>query len=155
MLKKTVLNSIMNYLTALLTIIYLPSSLAGAINPNPPDVTVKLIFIHHSTGENWLADYDGGSKRSRGMMRFIIKKDIDVRLDALAKCDCYPVNCTQYIDLTPEKRRHIFSRSSTNMNSLHVLAMAMGILDNHPVDVDEILSAAHLSYTESLSFENQ
>ncbi|MGR8935730.1 MAG: hypothetical protein ACU837_15300, partial [Gammaproteobacteria bacterium] len=25
-------------------------------NPNPPEQTVKLIFIHHSTGENWLRD---------------------------------------------------------------------------------------------------
>jgi hypothetical protein len=25
-------------------------------NPNPPDTTIKLIFIHHSTGENWLTD---------------------------------------------------------------------------------------------------
>lgn len=29
-------------------------------NPNPPNQTVKLIFIHHSTGENWLADDNGG-----------------------------------------------------------------------------------------------
>ena len=27
-----------------------------ADNPNPPAQPVKLIFIHHSTGENWLAD---------------------------------------------------------------------------------------------------
>jgi hypothetical protein len=27
-----------------------------ADNPNPPASTVKLIFIHHSTGGNWLAD---------------------------------------------------------------------------------------------------
>ena len=27
-----------------------------ADNPNSPDSAVKLIFIHHSTGENWLAD---------------------------------------------------------------------------------------------------
>ncbi len=27
-----------------------------ALNPNPPDTPVKLIFIHHSVGENWLAD---------------------------------------------------------------------------------------------------
>ncbi|MBN1219356.1 MAG: hypothetical protein JXM69_10540 [Anaerolineae bacterium] len=31
-----------------------------AINPNPPAGPVKLIFIHHSCGENWLADYHGG-----------------------------------------------------------------------------------------------
>lgn len=29
-------------------------------NPNPPDQTIKLIFIHHSTGENWLRDDYGG-----------------------------------------------------------------------------------------------
>lgn len=33
---------------------------ALADNPNPPASPVKLIFIHHSTGENWLADGDGG-----------------------------------------------------------------------------------------------
>lgn len=29
-------------------------------NPAPPSDPVKLIFIHHSTGENWLADENGG-----------------------------------------------------------------------------------------------
>jgi hypothetical protein len=33
---------------------------AEAPNPNPPTQTAKLIFIHHSCGENWLADDDGG-----------------------------------------------------------------------------------------------
>lgn len=32
----------------------------AADDPNPPTQTVKLIFIHHSTGENWLADGNGG-----------------------------------------------------------------------------------------------
>jgi PKD repeat protein len=36
------------------------SGQAGDINPDPPNSPVKLIFIHHSTGENWLADHDGG-----------------------------------------------------------------------------------------------
>ena len=31
-----------------------------ADNPAPPATPVKLIFIHHSTGENWLNDSDGG-----------------------------------------------------------------------------------------------
>ncbi len=30
------------------------------IDPNPPAQPVRLIFIHHSTGENWLYDYNGG-----------------------------------------------------------------------------------------------
>jgi len=29
-------------------------------DPTPPPETVKLIFIHHSCGENWLSDWDGG-----------------------------------------------------------------------------------------------
>jgi hypothetical protein len=36
-----------------------PSAQQGD-NPNPPDHAVKLIFIHHSTGENWLRDDYGG-----------------------------------------------------------------------------------------------
>jgi hypothetical protein len=31
-----------------------------ADNPDPPASPVKLIFIHHSTGGNWLADDNGG-----------------------------------------------------------------------------------------------
>ena len=29
-------------------------------NPNPPAAPVKLVFIHHSTGQNWLDDSNGG-----------------------------------------------------------------------------------------------
>ncbi len=32
---------------------------AGAFNPAPPGQTVKLIFLHHSSGENWLSDQNG------------------------------------------------------------------------------------------------
>lgn len=31
----------------------------NAVNPNPPDETVKLVFIHHSSGENWLSNSNG------------------------------------------------------------------------------------------------
>ena len=31
-----------------------------ANTPEPPSSVVKLLFIHHSTGENWLADDNGG-----------------------------------------------------------------------------------------------
>jgi hypothetical protein len=33
-------------------------------HPKKPAVPVKLIFIHHSTGENWLADSNGGLGRA-------------------------------------------------------------------------------------------
>ncbi len=35
------------------------SHVSSAINPNPPTAPVKLIFVHHSTGEAWLADEHG------------------------------------------------------------------------------------------------
>ncbi len=34
------------------------------LNPNPPEQPVKLIFIHHSTGENWLTDGYGDLGRT-------------------------------------------------------------------------------------------
>ncbi|MFN2187700.1 MAG: hypothetical protein ACK2T3_02950, partial [Candidatus Promineifilaceae bacterium] len=37
-----------------------PGSAASAENADPPIEAVKLVFIHHSVGENWLADGDGG-----------------------------------------------------------------------------------------------
>lgn len=41
--------------------IALPRSLQPqGLDPTPPGEVVKLIFIHHSTGENWLNDNDGG-----------------------------------------------------------------------------------------------
>ena len=46
---------------------FLPGNTASSqqtFNPNPPDHTVKLIFIHHSTGENWLRDDYGGLGQS-------------------------------------------------------------------------------------------
>jgi hypothetical protein len=40
-------------------------SYAQAADPNPPIETVRLIFIHHSTGENWLTDGYGNLGESR------------------------------------------------------------------------------------------
>ena len=100
-----------------------------------------------------MTDHDSSAHRARGLIRFIRKSAVENRLDALAKSDCYPVNCTQYMDLTPEKRQHIFGRASLNMNSLYVLSMGLSFLDRHAVDVDEILAAANISYTKALSIE--
>ena len=40
--------------------VYNPLVYAKAIETNPPSKTVKLIYIHHSCGENLLNDNDGG-----------------------------------------------------------------------------------------------
>jgi len=37
-----------------------PAEAAPRLNPDPPPAPVKLIFIHHSSGELWLRDDEGG-----------------------------------------------------------------------------------------------
>ena len=61
---------LVSVMAVLLAAVAVPSSTAAAgpgfapapqtENPDPPDHVVKLIFIHHSTGENWLRDDYGG-----------------------------------------------------------------------------------------------
>jgi hypothetical protein len=41
-------------------------------NPNPPDQVVKLVFIHHSCGENWLADDHGGLGLALGSNNYFV-----------------------------------------------------------------------------------
>lgn len=37
-----------------------PVTLAQSLNASNPPSPVKLVFVHHSTGENWLGDDNGG-----------------------------------------------------------------------------------------------
>lgn len=52
---------------SLLLAVWLPSAVLyaqGEDDPGPPAEPVKLIFIHHSCGENWLGDDNGGLGRA-------------------------------------------------------------------------------------------
>jgi hypothetical protein len=52
----------------------LPARAQGADNPNPPEQPVKLIFIHHSTGGNWLAD-PSGNELGGGLGRALMENN--------------------------------------------------------------------------------
>ena len=43
-----------------------------SLDPDPPDEVVKLIFIHHSTGENWLTDGYGDLGRELGRSNYFV-----------------------------------------------------------------------------------
>lgn len=43
-----------------------------AIDTNPPDHPVKLVFIHHSCGENWLNDDNGGLGQELGRNNYFV-----------------------------------------------------------------------------------
>jgi hypothetical protein len=45
---------------AFLVTCVIPLPAYAVVDPSPPQGAVKLIFIHHSTGQNWLADGNGG-----------------------------------------------------------------------------------------------
>ncbi|MBN1168102.1 MAG: hypothetical protein JXA44_13395 [Methanospirillaceae archaeon] len=58
---------------ALVCMIIAVSAAGGdSMDPSPPDETVKLIFIHHSCGENWLADENGGLGRALGENNYFV-----------------------------------------------------------------------------------
>ena len=59
-------------ITFLLLSLPITQTLAQTDNPNPPDGTVKLIFIHHSTGENWLTDGYGDLGKTLGENNYFV-----------------------------------------------------------------------------------
>ncbi len=94
-------------IVVLLLILSLPlsSTSAQTENPNPPDQPVKLIFIHHSTGENWLTDGYGDLGKDPGREQ-LFRQRYQLRLGS--RCDRRPhrhpqlggmVQFSQYADL--------------------------------------------------------
>ncbi len=60
-------------LVALVFSLFLPAMVsAQAVDASPPARPVKLIFIHHSCGENWLKDEDGGLGRALGENNYYV-----------------------------------------------------------------------------------
>lgn len=50
----------------------LPRHASQVKDPPPPDHVVKLVFVHHSTGEAWLADEHGGLGRALGENNYFV-----------------------------------------------------------------------------------
>ncbi|MBI5933688.1 MAG: hypothetical protein HY867_08265 [Chloroflexi bacterium] len=51
---------------------WMPAPAQQSINAEPPDHVVKLVFIHHSTGENWLTDGYGDLGRALGENNYFV-----------------------------------------------------------------------------------
>ncbi|HEX2996834.1 MAG TPA: hypothetical protein VHP14_18580 [Anaerolineales bacterium] len=56
----------------LITIAASPAPRQAGNNPNPREQPVKLIFIHHSTGENWLTDDYGNLGRTLDQNNYFV-----------------------------------------------------------------------------------
>jgi hypothetical protein len=68
--KKYILWLFLLFSTSLLLTAAAP--LQQTLDPDPPDEVVKLIFIHHSTGENWLTDGYGNLGRELGENNYFV-----------------------------------------------------------------------------------
>jgi len=44
----------------------------ASLNPDPPAEVVKLVFIHHSSGDNWLSDGNGGLGAALGQNNYYV-----------------------------------------------------------------------------------
>jgi hypothetical protein len=68
------MKKVLTILSMALIILLFPVHIAIAqvYNPDPPDGTVKLIFIHHSTGENWLTDGYGDLGKALGENNYFV-----------------------------------------------------------------------------------
>jgi len=58
--------------TCLAVLALAPAAVLAAPNTSPPSSTVKLVFIHHSTGEAWLRDGYGGLAASLGTNHYFV-----------------------------------------------------------------------------------
>jgi hypothetical protein len=57
--KRSILAGVVLGAAGLALAAFCAASFPAADNPNKPAATVKLVFIHHSCGENWLTDGNG------------------------------------------------------------------------------------------------
>lgn len=63
---------IIGLVVAFILLLLLPHIGSAADNPSPPEKRVKLVFVHHSCGENWLADGNGNLGRELAKNNYFV-----------------------------------------------------------------------------------
>ncbi len=92
-------------------------------NPNPPDDPVKLIFVHHSTGENWLTDEYGYLGRTLGENNYFVSDtNYGWGPDAIGDRTDIP-NWLEWFasDRTPAYMQALFNETSQNSSYTRTL----------------------------------
>jgi gamma-glutamylcyclotransferase (GGCT)/AIG2-like uncharacterized protein YtfP/flavoprotein/glutaredoxin-related protein len=128
---------------------------------NPSTGLLHMMDVHpEKYGKMWvtttgrlhaaMSDRDGGSLRSRGLLRFSARQAYGTELKAL-ETEARYVDSTVHLDLTNEKRREMFRRSTPNLNGLSVLAESFELFGDHWANEDKLLRSTDVSYTKSLS----
>lgn len=95
-----------------------------ADDPNPPDQVVKLVFIHHSTGENWLRDDYGGLGLALSQNNYFVSDtNYGWGPDAIGDRTDIP-NWTEWFasEGTPRYMQALFGESGQNADYTRTLA---------------------------------
>ena len=110
-------------------------------NPSPPSKPVRLIFMHHSTGENWLSDENGGlGKALRDNNYFVSDTNYDWGPDSIGSLTDIGAwwlwfrgpNCNKYMNaLYAESTQHCeYSRLPNNPGGQNEIVMFKSCFPN-------------------------
>ena len=103
---------------------WMPQPALQADDPNPPDHVVKLIFIHHSTGENWLTDGYGNLGRTLDQNNYFVSDtNYGWGPDAIGDRTDIP-NWTEWFasGMTPTYMNALFNESGQNSSYTRILS---------------------------------
>ena len=101
-----------------------PAPMPQAVDDSPPDEVVKLIFIHHSTGENWLTDGNGNLGRTLDQNNYFVS-DTNYGWGPEAIGDRTDIpNWTEWFagDMTPTYMAALFNESGQNSSYTRALS---------------------------------
>ena len=126
---KTRITFMLNLLAGLILLLVTAAAAAGpaptrqADDSSPPDRVVKLIFIHHSTGENLLRDDYGGLGRALGQNNYFVSDtNYGWGPDSIGDRTDIP-NWTEWFasDATPRYMSALFNESGQNADYTRTL----------------------------------
>jgi hypothetical protein len=107
---------------------WIPRPASQVVDSNPPNHVVKLIFIHHSTGENWLTDGYGNLGRTLGENNYFVSDtNYGWGPDAIGDRTDIP-NWTEWFanPNTPTYMNALFNESGQNSSYTRTLADPAG-----------------------------
>ena len=128
---------------------------------NPSSGLIHMVDVHPKKyGKLWLttidrlysamAQRDSSSHRSRGLLRFTTKNALTSVLDSL-ESNAIQADMTEYMLIGDDNVGSFFRDSTTNLNSISTVALALRQLGKKQTDTDDIIHTLRLSYTELLS----
>jgi len=128
---------------------------------NPSSGLIHMVDVHPKKyGKLWvttidrlyraMAQRDSSSHRSRGLLRFATNNALTSVLDSL-ESNAIQADMTEHLLIDNDNVTSFFRDSTTNLNSISTVALALRQLGMQQTDTDHIIHTLRLSYSELLS----